>query len=61
MGGYVDEQTLINTRRMKEMEAQMQAAREAELKAATEAANSAIANAIGNVPVEATTDSSVSA
>lgn len=45
MSGYVEEQTLINTRRMKEMEVQMQAAREAELKAATEAANAAVAAA----------------
>lgn len=44
MSGYVEEQTLINTRRMKEMELQVQAAREVELKAATEAANAAIAD-----------------
>lgn len=55
MSGYVEEQTIINTRRMKEMEVQMQAARDAELKAVNEAASSALATSIENVPVESTT------
>lgn len=43
MASYVEDQTAINARRLKEMEAQVQTARDAELAAATAAA---AANAI---------------
>lgn len=57
MSGYVEEQTIINTRRMQEVETQAQAARAIELKAATEAASAAIASSIENTPAETTTAS----
>lgn len=61
MGGYVEEQTVINARRMKEMETQMQTARDAELKAATEAANIAIAATTTETLAVETATSSASA
>lgn len=48
MATYVEDQTAINARRLKEMEAQVQTARDAELAAATAAATAAAANAIAN-------------
>lgn len=46
MATYVEDQTAINARRLKEMEAQVQTARDAELAATTAAATAAAANAI---------------